>query len=73
MKKCGFCGKEFEENTLREDGFPSGIEVETRYVDTDELAEPMAICDECLMDIVKQLGENEWLTEEQTERLRKWL
>lgn len=38
MKKCGFCGKEFEENTLREDGFPNGIEVETRYVDTDELA-----------------------------------
>lgn len=73
MKKCGFCGKEFEENTLREDGFPNGIEVATRYVDTDEEAEPMAICDECLLDIVKQIDENDWLTEEQTEYFRKWL
>ena len=73
MKKCGFCGKEFDETVLRADGFPNGIEVATRYVDTGELATPMAICDECLLSIVRQLGENEWLTEEQTEYFRKWL
>lgn len=72
MKKCVFCGKQFEPG-LRSDGFPTGIEVNTYDGETDEFAGKESVCGDCLIDILKAMDAYDTLSKEDKEKLKKWL